>query len=62
MFEDLAKNLVVPYQLGMRTVLILPKVFDTFREADEQAPVEEPHIHFMTSDLTAFLRDVLGNQ
>ena len=62
MFEDLAKNLIVPYQFGMRTVLILPKVFDTFREADEQAPVEAPHIHFMTSDLTAFLQSVLKKQ
>ena len=59
MFEDLAKNLVVPYQLGMRTVLILPKAFDTYREASEQMDIEAPYIHFKTKDLAAFLRDVV---
>ena len=59
MFEDLAKNLVVPYQLGMRTVLILPKAFDTYREASEQMDIDAPYIHFKTKDLAAFLRDVV---
>jgi putative hydrolase of the HAD superfamily len=58
MFEDLAKNLVVPYQLGMRTVLILPKQFDAYREASEQMDVDAPYIHFKTKDLTAFLREI----
>ena len=58
MFEDLAKNLVVPYQLGMRTVLILPKQFDVYREASEQMDVDAPYIHFKTKDLTAFLREI----
>ena len=59
MFEDLAKNLVVPYQFGMRTVLILPKQFDTYREAHEQMDIDAPYIHFKTKDLAAFLKNVV---
>ena len=59
MFEDLAKNLLVPYQLGMRTVLILPKQFDVYREASEQMDIDVPYVHFKTKDLAAFLKDVV---
>ena len=59
MFEDLEKNLLVPHQLGMRTVLILPKQFDVYREASEQMDTDAPYIHFKTKDLTAFLRGVV---
>jgi len=59
MFEDLAKNLVVPYEFGMRTVLILPKQFDTYREAHEQMDIDAPYIHFKTKDLAAFLKNVV---
>ncbi len=31
MFEDIAKNLVVPHDLGMTTTLIIPKTLDPFR-------------------------------
>jgi putative hydrolase of the HAD superfamily len=55
MFEDLAKNLVVPSALGMTTVLVLPQTTDPFREAEEQASVEAPYIHHTTRDLAAFL-------
>jgi putative hydrolase of the HAD superfamily len=43
MFEDDARNLAVPHQLGMRTVHVAP------------APEPAPHIHHHTSDLAAFL-------
>ncbi len=59
MFEDLAKNLLVPYQLGMRTVLILPKQFDVYREASEQMDIDVPYVHFKTKDLAAFLKDMV---
>ena len=36
MFEDIAKNLVVPHDLGMTTTLIVPKSVDPFREEFEQ--------------------------
>ena len=56
LFEDLARNLVVPHDLGMATVLVVPRAPDPFREAFEQEAVEEPHIDHVTSDLAAFLR------
>ena len=59
MFEDLAKNLLVPYQLGMRTVLILPKQFDVYREASEQMDIDVPYVHFKTKDLVGFLKEAV---
>ena len=42
MFEDIAKNLIVPHDLGMTTTLIIPKTIDPFREEFEQTAVEAP--------------------
>lgn len=56
MFEDIAKNLVVPHELGMTTTLIVPKTLDPFREGFEQEAVKTPHIDHITSDLADFLR------
>ncbi|PSC06198.1 pyrimidine 5'-nucleotidase [Alsobacter soli] len=56
MFEDLAKNLVVPAALGMTTVLVLPKTFDPHREAHEQTAVDAPYVHHTTKALADFLR------
>ncbi len=58
MFEDIEKNLIVPHDVGMKTVLILPKTPDPFREAWEQAAIDAGHVHHITSDLTGFLRAV----
>ena len=55
MFEDIAKNLVVPHDIGMTTTLIIPKTIDPFREAFEQEAVEAPHIDYITNDLADFL-------
>jgi putative hydrolase of the HAD superfamily len=55
MFEDIAKNLVVPHDLGMTTTLIIPKTLDPFRESFEQEAVEAPHIDHITTDLADFL-------
>jgi putative hydrolase of the HAD superfamily len=55
MFEDIAKNLVVPHDLGMTTCLVLPKTVDPFRDAFEQEAVEAPHIDHVTTDLAGFL-------
>ena len=55
MFEDIAKNLVVPHDLGMTTTLIIPKTVDPFREEFEQEAVEAPHIDHLTNDLADFL-------
>ena len=59
MFEDLAKNLIVPNEMGMKTVLVLPKSFDPRREADEQMDIDAPYIQFKTKDLTAFLNEII---
>ena len=55
MFEDIDKNLLVPNALGMKTVLIVPKTPDPFRESWEQEVSEAPHIDHVTSDLAGFL-------
>jgi putative hydrolase of the HAD superfamily len=60
MFEDIEKNLIVPHDLGMKTVLILPKTPDPFREAHEQAASSAPHIQYATDDLTGFLQSLLA--
>lgn len=59
MFEDLEQNLLVPHQLGMRTVLIQPKHYDIYREAEEQADSIADYVHFKTKDLTGFLRELI---
>ena len=55
LFEDIAKNLVVPHDLGMTTVLVVPKTIDPFRDAFEQEAIEAPHIDHVTSALSEFL-------
>jgi putative hydrolase of the HAD superfamily len=56
MFEDIAKNLIVPHDLGMTTTLIIPRTVDPFREEFEQTAVEAPHIDHITNDLADFLK------
>ncbi len=56
MFENIEKNLLVPSALGMKTVLIVPKTPDPFREAWEQTAVAAGHVHHVTADLTGFLK------
>lgn len=58
MFEDLAKNLVAPAALGMKTVLVLPKAVDPFRETHEQTAPDAPYIHYRTTDLAGFLEQI----
>lgn len=49
MFEDTARNLIAPHQMGMRTVWA---VTDSPRAAET---ADGEHVHFSTEDLTAFL-------
>ena len=59
MFEDLARNLIVPKQLGMTTVLIVPHNFEpTFSEIWERDTEYEDAVDFVTDDLEAFLRTI----
>ena len=56
MFEDIAKNLVVPHDLGMTTTLVVPRTIDPFRDPVEQEAVEAPHIDYITNQLADFLK------
>ena len=48
MFEDEARNLAVPFSLGMRTILV-----------NGTRPEKADYIDFETHDLTAFLRQIV---
>ena len=57
MFEDLSRNLVVPHQLGMTTVLVVPDgSTEVVREAWELEGRGAAHIDHVTDDLTGFLQ------
>jgi len=57
MFEDLARNLVVPHQLGMITVLVVPDgTREVVREDWELEGREAAHVDHVTDDLTGFLQ------
>lgn len=56
MFEDLARNLVVPHQLGMTTVLVVPDgVKEVVREDWELEGRDASYVDHVTDDLTGFL-------
>ena len=60
MFEDLARNLAVPKALGMTTVLVVPRNFEsTFSEIWEQDEAKDDDVDFVTDDLSAFLSAVV---
>lgn len=60
MFEDLARNLKVPFDMGMETVLIVPgHMRDVFHESWEAKGTEAPHVNHVTDDLGQFLSGVL---
>ena len=56
MFEDLARNLVVPHQLGMTTVLVVPDgAKEVVREDWELEGRDAAYVDHVTDDLTGFL-------
>jgi putative hydrolase of the HAD superfamily len=63
MFEDLARNLIVPKTLGMTTVLIVPNNFEpTFSEIWERDPKFDDAVDFVTDDLAAFLSALMATR
>lgn len=56
MFEDDPRNLLIPDQRGMRTVLVGPARLGPNETAIDQD--HGPHVHFHTHDLAAFLRNL----
>jgi putative hydrolase of the HAD superfamily len=62
MFEDLARNLAVPHELGMTTVLVVPEHSrEVFREGWELEGRDAPHVDHVTDDLVGFLRRLAPN-
>ncbi len=59
MFEDMPRNLKVPKQLGMVTVLIAPGA-DPGREGWEHDGAEDDHIDHVADEITGFLTRVLA--
>jgi putative hydrolase of the HAD superfamily len=60
MFEDLARNLAIPHELGMTTVLVVPEGERVvLREAWELEGHDAPHIDHVTDNLTAFIERLL---
>jgi putative hydrolase of the HAD superfamily len=59
MFEDLSRNLVVPHQLAMTTVLVVPDGGqEVVREDWELEGRDAAHVDFVTDDLTGFLQKI----
>ena len=59
MFEDIARNLIVPHERRMTTVLVQPKLGQIdHREAHDRFEEDSPAIDFATSDLVGFLQAV----
>jgi putative hydrolase of the HAD superfamily len=59
MFEDLARNLVVPHQLGMTTVLVVPDgTREVVREDWELEGRGAAYVDHVTDDLTGFLQKI----
>ena len=56
MFEDLARNLVIPHELGMTTVLVVPDgTQEVVREDWELEGRDAAHVDHVTDDLAGFL-------
>ena len=62
MFEDIARNLRVPKEIGMTTVLIVPRNFEpTYSEIWERDPDQADAVDYVTDDLKAFLKAVAAS-
>ena len=60
MFDDLEKNLVVPHDVGMATVQVVPGEGFVHDQVDawELGRTTGPHVHHVTGDLAGFLRNL----
>jgi putative hydrolase of the HAD superfamily len=63
MFEDLARNLKVPHDLGMQTVLMVPgHTQAVFEESWQAKGPEAPHVGFVSDHLAKFLHGILDHR
>jgi putative hydrolase of the HAD superfamily len=61
MFEDIARNLIVPNQRKMTTVLVVPKAGAMdHREGWETVRESLPHVDFVTDNLAVFLAGLVA--
>ncbi len=61
MFEDIARNLREPHEMGMRTVLVdHPDNADACCINDRHGDREAKYVHFVTDDLARFLAHITG--
>jgi len=59
MFEDLARNLVVPKTVGMTTVLVVPPgTREVFHGEWEYEGRDDEHVDFVTDDLARFVGQI----
>jgi putative hydrolase of the HAD superfamily len=59
MFEDLARNLVVPKSVGMTTVLVVPPgTREVFHDEWEYEGRDDDHVDFVTDDLARFVAQI----
>lgn len=60
MFDDLEKNLVVPHEVGMATVQVVPGDDFAHEQVDawELGRTAGPHVHHVTDNLAGFLRNL----
>ncbi|GLS18393.1 pyrimidine 5'-nucleotidase [Labrys miyagiensis] len=59
MFEDLSRNLIVPHQRGMRTVLVVPRRDARIeRDAWELDGAKAEHVDYITDDIAGFVTDL----
>jgi putative hydrolase of the HAD superfamily len=59
MFDDLSRNLAVPHELGMATVLVVPGgTRQVFTEDWELEGRDAKHVDYVTDDLGTFLESV----
>jgi putative hydrolase of the HAD superfamily len=63
MFEDIARNLEAPHELGMTTVLVVsPENRDAEHLNRTTGGTEKAHIHHITGDLAGFLERLAANR
>jgi putative hydrolase of the HAD superfamily len=63
MFEDLSRNLAVPFDLGMATVLVVPHgAREVLRESWEMEGRDAVHVGWLTDDLAGFLESLVGDE
>jgi len=59
MFEDLSRNLIVPHERGMRTVLVVPRRdAEIIRDAWELDSTKAEHVDYITDDIAGFVTDL----